>query len=114
MKLLIKQIIFFTIASKSHREKKFFFLKTLFKENIVEDQRNVLLNATDLYNGRSKIINLFENKSIESNYFPHNAKSELESELELYLKAEPLFEESIPEKVKMRRQKKYDEENQEG
>ena len=77
----------------------------------------------DLCNGRSKIIQLFEDKDIKSSNVPHNAKLELlvivelivEPELELEdLEPEPLFEERISERTKMRRQKKSDEENQEG
>ena len=76
----------------------------------MKDQRNVLLNAMNLYNGISKIINLFENKNIEPGDCPHDAKLKLEPDL----KSEPLFEESIPERTKMKRQKNSDKENQEG
>ena len=77
----------------------------------------------DLCNGRSKIIKLFEDKDIKSSNVPHNAKLELvvivelivEPELKLKdLEPEPLFEERISERTKIRRQKKSDEENQEG
>ena len=35
-----------------------------------------MLNAIKLYDGRSKIINLFENKCIKPSDYPHNAKYE--------------------------------------
>ena len=71
-----------------------------------------------LYNGRKKIIELFEDKNIKPSDFPHNAKSgpeELEPEefeLEEFEPEEfdPEFGESIAERTKMRKQK-FDEEN---
>ena len=47
-----------------------------------------------VYNGRSKIIKLFEDKNIKPTNFPYNAKSELEPELQLELEPElePSFE----------------------
>ena len=80
----------------------------------------------DLYNGRSKVIRFFENKSTfrepsnqrESSNFQRNDNSEIEPELEPELKSdikpEPSYEESISERTKIRRQTKSDNENQEG
>ena len=47
-----------------------------------------------VYNGRSKIIKLFEDKNIKPTNFPYTAKSELEPELQLELEPElePSFE----------------------
>ena len=60
-----------------------------------------------VYNGRSKIIKLFEDKNIKPTNFPYNVKSELEPELQLELEPElePPFEENTLERTKMRRQK---------
>ena len=77
-----------------------------------------------LYDGKSKIIKLFEDKNIDPSNYPYNAKSESEAilepkeyELEDYLpkgskleESEPKeFEEIIAERTKLRRQKKSDE-----
>lgn len=37
-----------------------FFFPIKFKRDNLKDRRDVLLNAMKLYNGRSKIVNLFE------------------------------------------------------
>ena len=71
-----------------------------FKEGTSKEQKDALLNAIRLYDGRSKITRLFENKDIEPSDYPHNAKSEPEE-------SEPKeYEESIAERTKIRRQKK--------
>ena len=54
-----------------------FFPKN-FKEGTIKEQKAVLLDAIKLYDGRSKIIRLFENKNIKPSNYPHNAKFELD------------------------------------
>ena len=60
-----------------------------------------------LCNGRNKVINLFEDKNIKPSGYSYNAKFE-ESEEE---KLEPEFEKNIPERTRIRRQKKSNEKN---
>ena len=48
------------------------------KEGIFEDQKDVLLNAIKLYDGRSRIIKLFGDKNIAPGDYPQNGKSEFE------------------------------------
>ena len=105
---------------KPQRSIKTFFPKN-FKENILKEQKDVLLNAIRLYDSMGKIIRLFENKSIEPCDYPHNAKSELDKhdkvetfepeEYDGVEEYEQKFEESIGERVKLRRQKKSDRKN---
>ena len=77
---------------------KIFFPKK-FKEFISEEQKNILLNAMNLYNSRNKIIGLFENKAISHSMYAYDAKSDRVEE------SERKFDESIGERVKLRRQK---------
>ena len=80
-----------------------------------------MLNAIKLYDGRSKIIRLFENKDIKPSDFPHNAKFKPEKydkveefEREKYDTVEESkqkFEESMGKRVKLKRQNKSDEKN---
>ena len=51
-----------------------------------------------LYDGRNKVIKLFEDKNVKPIDFPSNAKPEYEPEYG------PEFEEAIAEKVKRRKQ----------
>lgn len=60
----------------------------------------------NLYNGKSKIIKLFDDKSIEPSDFLHNAKSKTEFEPEIKPESEPefkpelLFEEYIAKRAR--------------
>ena len=111
------------IILKNSKEKLFKKVKTFFQKNfkygILEEQKDVLLNAVRLYDSRSKIIKLFENKNIKSSNYPHNAKSELilepkEYESEKYEPEEyeaKEFEETVAGRTKLRRQKKSDKKN---
>ena len=56
--------------------KSFFPIK--FHKFISGEQTNVLLNTIQLYNGRNKIIKLFEDKNITYSAYALNAKSEPE------------------------------------
>ena len=48
-----------------------------FNEYISKEQTNVLLNASQLYNGRNISIRLFEKRDIRPSVYAYNAKSEL-------------------------------------
>ena len=61
----------------------------------------------NLYNGRNKIIKLFEDKNILPSNYPHTAKSE-PKEYDEVQEPEQKFDESIGERVKLRRQKEDD------
>ena len=56
----------------------------------------------NLYNGKSKIIKLFDDKNIEPSDFLHNAKSktEFEPEIKPEFKPELLFEEYIAKRTR--------------
>ena len=56
----------------------------------------------NLYNGRNEIIKLFESKDINPSMYAYEAKSDRVEE------SEYKFEESIGERVKLRRQKAND------
>ena len=64
-------------SKKNIKKYKNFFPKN-FKGGTLKEQKAVLLNAINFYDGRSKIIRLFENKDIRPSHYPHNAKSEPE------------------------------------
>ena len=75
------------------------FFPPKFKEYPSKDQENVLLNAMQLCNYRNKIIGLFENRNIRpSAYAPHAESYGVE-------KSKQKFDESIRERVKLKRQK---------
>ena len=86
---------------KNNKEKPLRSIKTFFqkklKEDILKELKDVLLNEIKLYDGKSKIIKLFEDKNIKPSNFPHNAKSKPEP------KYEPKFEETIADKIKRRK-----------
>ena len=52
------------------------FFPNEFSKCILKEQENILVNLMNLYNDRNNIIKLFEDKNIEPNNFPYNAKSE--------------------------------------
>ena len=79
------------------------------KKQIIMVQKGVLKNTINLYHNRTDIINAFVNKNflsgnLEADLFDESKDSE----------PEPPFAESISEKTKMKRQKKSDEESQDG
>ena len=79
------------------------------RKEILTVQNSFIKNELKLYDKRDTIINPFVNKDILFGYL----------EAEVYyipeeLESESLFDESILERTKMRRQKRPDEENQEG
>ena len=85
-----------------------------FKEGTTKEQRAVLLDAIKLYDGRSKIIRLFENKNIKPSNYPHNAKFEpdehnieekSEKKYDGGKKSEQKSLKSIGERRKLRKQK---------
>ena len=78
------------------------FLPDKFRESISNKEKGVLLNTMNLYNGRNKIIKLFESKDITHFMYAYDAKSDGVEE------SEQKFEESIGEIVKLRRQKADD------
>ena len=61
----------------------------------------------NLCNGRNKIIELFEDKNILPSKYPHTVKSEPNKYDEVQ-EPEQKFDESIGERVKLRRQKEGD------
>ena len=75
------------------------FLPEKFREYISNKEKGVLLNAMNLYNGRNKINKLFESKDITPSMYAYDAKSDGVEE------SEQKFDESIGERVKLRRQK---------
>ena len=66
-----------------------------------------------LYNYRNKIIRLFENKDIRPSMYTLDAKSRL-GECDEAEKSEHKFNESIGERVKLRRQKADDKKDETG
>ena len=62
----------------------------------------------NLYNGRNKIIKLFESKDITPSMYAHDAKSDGGE------KSEQKFDESIGERIKLRRQKADDKTDETG
>ena len=52
------------------------FLPDKFREYILKKEKNILLNAMNLYNGRNKIIKLFESKNITPFMHAYDAKSD--------------------------------------
>ena len=103
---LIKTYKIFLNRKTNPKKRNKKLLSKNFKENILEDQKNILINAMKLCNGKNKIIKLYEDKNIKPSNFSHNAKSEPEE-------FETKIEESIAERTKMRRQK-FDEKNRTG
>ena len=79
------------------------FLPDKFREYISNEEKYVLLNGMDLYNGRNKIIKLFESKDITPPMYAYDAKSDGVEE------SEQKFNESIGERVKLGRQKADDQ-----
>ena len=73
------------------------FLPDKFREYISNKEKRVLLNAMNLYNGRNKIIKLFESKDITPSMYAYDTKSDGVEE------SEQKFNESIEEGVKSRR-----------
>ena len=75
---------------KNNKEKPLRSIKTFFqkklKEDILKELKDVLLNEIKLYDGKSKIIKLFEDKNIKPSNFPHNAKSKPEPKMNQNLK----------------------------
>ena len=94
------------------KEIKRFFPKT-FNEYILKEQTNVLLNVMQLYNYRNKIIRLFENKNIRPSMSAYNAKSE-PKEYDEAERSEQKFNNSIGERVKLKRQKADDKKDETG
>ena len=74
------------------------------KKNTSQEQGNVLLNAMNLYEGRNKIIKLYEDRNIKPSKYPHSAKFEA-TEYDGVQESEQKSEES---RVKLRRQKADD------
>ena len=102
------------IILRNSKEKPLISIKTFFpknfKEGILKEQKDALLNAAKVYDSRRKIIKLFEDKNIKPNDYPYNAKSEPDDECDRVKEFEPEeFEESILEGTKIRIQKKSDE-----
>ena len=75
------------------------FLPDKCREYISNKEKDVLLNATNLYNGRNKIIKLFESKDVIPSMYTYDAKSDAVAE------SEQKFDKSVGERVKLRRQK---------
>ena len=71
-------------------------------------EKDALLNAMNLYNGRNKIIKLFEGKGISPSMYAYDAKSDGVKE------SEQEFDKSIGERVKLRRQKADDKTDETG
>ena len=88
------------------KEIKGFFPKNLI-EDILEDQKNILINAMKVYNCRKKIIKLFEDKNIKTSSFPVDAESEPEEyepeklELETFVPNEYKPEEIVPKEFEL-------------
>ena len=78
------------------------FLPDKFREYISNKEKGFLFNAMNLYNGRNKIINLSKSKDITPTIYAYDAKSDGVEE------SEQTFDESIGERVKLRRQKADD------
>ena len=75
------------------------FLPDKFREYISNKEKDVLLNAMNLCNGRNKIIKLFESKDVIPSMYTYDAKSDAVAE------SEQKFDKSVGERVKLRRQK---------
>ena len=67
-----------------------------------KQQKDVLLNAMNLYNGRNKFIKIFESKDITPSMYAYDAKPDVAEE------SEQKFDESIEERVKLKRQEADD------
>ena len=52
------------------------FLPDKFREYISNKEKDILLNAINLYNGRNKIIKFFESKDITPSMYAYDAKSD--------------------------------------
>ena len=63
------RIVFYNAKTNPRREIKCFF-PNKFKRGVLKDQRDVLLNAIKLSDGRNKIIKLFEENNIVPSDFP--------------------------------------------
>ena len=75
-----------------------------FREYISNKEKDVLLNTMNLYNGRNKIIKLFESEDITPSMYAYDAKSEPE----IYAgvkRSEQKSVENIGGRVKLRKQK---------
>ena len=75
------------------------FLPKRFKKDITKDQKNILLNATKLFDIKNTLVNLFRNGFIRSLDYQNTVK----------LEQNPEFEESAAKRIKIRRQKKSDD-----
>ena len=84
------------------------FRENKFREYISNKEKDVLLNAINLYNGRNKIIELFESKDIAPSMYVYDAKSDGVEE------SEQKFDEVIGKRVKLRRQKADDKTDETG
>ena len=71
-------------------------------------EKDALLNTINLYNGRNKITELFESKSITPSMYAYDAKSDEVKE------SEQKFDKSIGERVKLRRQNADDKADETG
>ena len=92
-----------TLDTKKNPNKgiKSFFPQN-FKEFLPKNQQSVLLNKVRLYDYRNKIIKLFKYRNIKPSMRAPDAKSDRVKE------SEQEFDESIGERVKLRRQKTDD------
>ena len=75
-----------------------------FREYISNKEKDVLLNTMNLYNGRNKIIKLFESEDITPSMYAYDAKSEPEI-YDGVKRSEQKSVESIGARVKLRKQK---------
>ena len=85
-------------CEKSVEGKKKFFPKR-FKKDITEDQKNILLNAMKLFDIKNTFVSFLRNGFIRSLDYQNTIK----------LGQKPEFEENVPERTKIRRQKKSDD-----
>ena len=67
------------------------------------------MNSIKLYDSRSKIIKLFEDKNIKPSAFPHNERSEPDEYDEVEELEPKEYEENIRERTKLRREKRSNE-----
>ena len=111
IKIVKDEFFYNTVLAKAKKvfldtKKKFkkgtSFLPDKFREYISNKEKGVSLNAMNLYNGRNKIIKLFESKDITAFMYAYDAKSDGVEE------SEQKFDKSIGERVKLRRQKADD------
>ena len=98
---LTKTKIVFLGTTKNPKKGIKTFFPPKFREYLPKDHQSVILNAMELYNYRNKIFRLFQNKNIRPSM---NAKSDPE-EYDGAEKSEQKFDESIGQKVKLRRKK---------